>query len=78
MERNIHLLLCNRNTNTTLNSLTSVKPDTVTPLVRWSLLLPYRQDLLRSIDRNGFNFFGFYKVNLDYEQNFTAKKKKTV
>ena len=37
------------------------------------ILARYRY-LLQSIDQNGFNFFDFYKSNLDYDQNFTEKK----
>ena len=55
-----------------------VKPVTVTPAVRLYIVpCVLARYLLRSIDRNGFNFFGFYEFNLDYDRNFTLPKKKT-
>ena len=51
----------------------SVKPDTGSPSVIVACILA--RYLLRSIDRNGFNFFGFYEFNMDYDRNFTEKQK---
>ena len=58
----------------TLISLMSAKRDTGSPFVIVACILA--RYLLRSIDLNGINFFGFYKFTSDYDQNFAEKKKK--
>ena len=51
-----------------------VKPDTVTPVVRLSLLLAYWQDIyFGQLTEMAVIFFGFYEFNLDYDRNLTEK-----
>ena len=61
---------------TTLISLMSVKPDTLTPVVCLLLLLAYWQDIyFGQLTEMALIFCGFYEFNLDYDRNLTDKKK---
>ena len=52
----------------------SAKPDTVTGSPFVTVVRVLARYLLRSINRKGVNFFGFYEFNLDYDRNKKTNK----